>query len=324
MGHKEEENNLDFFEIDFFYYIKVLFNKKLKIFFITCIFAVISIFYALSLKNQFVSYSILLPNTEGSSISSLARQYSGLASIAGIDLSSPGGALSSSELAEEQIKQLTFFEEHIYEEIVVELMAGHEWDKETDTLKIDETLYDSNLGKWVRDVQWPLTVKPSAQEAHIAFKSHVTTELDKKNKLTIYVEHFHPKTTKKWAELVIEALKNASKERNINDAKKSIDFFKKEYEVTEIAELKRIISNLLGDSIQKLAVSSIEGDNLFLVLQKPFVPLIKDSPQRSTICAAITILGFLLACFYFLIKDFFQEKNLTLRSLLDSLSIEET
>ena len=192
--------------------------------------------------------------------------------------------------------------------------------KKTNTISIDQELYDTKLNKWVRDVSWPLTVKPSPQEAHIVFQSHVTTELDKKNKLTIYVKHFHPETAKKWTDLVIKALKRASKERTVSAAERSIEFFEKEYKRTEIAELKRIISGLLGDSIQKLAVSSIEGDNLFLVIQKPFVPLIKDSPQRSIICAIITIIGFILACLYFIIKDFFQTTNFNLRLLLESLN----
>ncbi len=320
MNNQEINDNKDFFEIDFLHYLRVIFRNKIKIIIVTLFFAIFSVFYSLSLKNQYISYSILLPNAEGSSISSLARQYSGLASIAGIDLSTPGGALSSSELASEQIKQLTFFEEYLYEDILVELMAGDEWDKTNNKLTIDQTLYDSNKEKWVRDVEWPLTTKPSPQEAHIAFKKHVTAELDKNKKLTIYVEHFHPETTKKWAEFVIQGLKNDSKERSIKSAKRAIEFFEQQYKTTEIAELKRIISNLLGDSIQKLAVSSIEGDNLFLVIQEPFVPLLKDSPQRSTICIVITILGFLVTCLYFLIKDFIKEKNWNLKNLISELN----
>lgn len=310
----------DFLEIDILKIIKTLYKKKIKIFVVTFCFAIFSIFYSLSLKNQYISYSILLPNTEGSSVSSLARQYSGLASIAGIDISTPGSALSSVDLADEQLKQLTFFENYIYENILVELMAGDSWDRLNNKLVIDEEIYDTKSGKWVRDVKWPLTSKPSPQEAHIIFKNHLTTEYDNKtSKLTIYIEHFHPGTAKKWLEVIIEGLRNDNKARSISTAEKSIAFFENEYQKTQITELKKIISNLLGDSIQKLAVSSIEGDNLFIVLQEPFIPLLKDSPRRSIICAVITIIGFLLACLYFLFQDYIKSKDLNIKKLLNRL-----
>lgn len=320
MYKETAESDKDFLNIDILALTKILFKERLKIFLVTLLFAIFSVFYSLSLKNQYISYSILLPNTEGSSVSSLARQYSGLASIAGIDISSPGSALSSVELADEQLKQLTFFENYIYDEILVELIAGDRWDKSNNKLIIDEEIYDSETNSWIRDVKWPLTTKPSSQEAHIVFMRHLTTEYDTKtSKLTIYVEHFHPETAKRWLEVIIQGLKNDNKARSISTAEKSIAFFEREYQKTQITELKKIISNLLGDSIQKLAVSSIEGDNLFIVIQEPFVPLIKDSPTRSIICVLITIFGFILSCLYFLIQDFVRSKNLTIEKLLNRL-----
>ena len=180
MYKETAESDKDFLNIDILALTKTIFKERLKIFLVTLLFAIFSVFYSLSLKNQYISYSILLPNTEGSSVSSLARQYSGLASIAGIDISSPGSALSSVELADEQLKQLTFFENYIYDEILVELIAGDRWDKSNNKLIIDEDIYDSETNSWIRDVKWPLTTKPSSQEAHIVFMRHLTTEYDTK------------------------------------------------------------------------------------------------------------------------------------------------
>lgn len=312
----ENKENSDFLTISPSEIIKTLYKEKLKIILITLGFAIFSVFYALSIKNEYTSYAVLFPNTEGSSLSSLARQYSGLASIAGIDLGTSASPITAPELAEEQLKSLTFFKKYIYEELLVELMAGEEWDRKENILVINNNIYDHENSLWTRDVKWPLENKPSAQEAHYKFLTHVTAELEKKSgKLTVFVKHMRPDTAKEWLEIIIKSFQEDNKQRNISIAKQSIDFLEQEYKKTEIKELQRIISNLLADSIQRLSVSSIEGDNLFLVVQDPFSPLIKTGPDRAIICIIITILGFTLSSLLFVLINFFRTHDYNLNKL---------
>ena len=319
MDHEDKEDI--FFRVNILEILNTLFKNKIKIILISFCFAVFSVFYALSIPNKYISYSVLLPNNESSSLSSLARQYSGFASIAGIDIGGSGQSLTASELAEEQLKSLSFFEKYLYEKILVELMAGSEWDKNNDKLLIDNSLYDEKNSKWVRDIKWPLTQKPSPQEAHIIFLSHISSELEKRSsKLTLKVEHVHPSTAKKWLDLIIEGFQDDNKQRNISIARKSIIFLEDEYKKTNIAELKRIISNLLGESIQRLSVSSIEGDNLFLVVQEPFVPLVKSSPNRAIICIVISVIGFIFSCLLFLITNLLQERKTSIKKFFKDIT----
>lgn len=317
MQEKNSNNDKDFLNINLLDLIKLIYKEKIKIILVTLIFAIFSIYYALGIKNQYTSYAILLPSTEGSSLSSLARQYSGLASIAGIDIPNSANPLTAPQLAEEQLKSLTFFTKYLYDDILVELMAGEEWDKKSNSLIINQELYDSDQKNWIRDVKWPLTVKPSAQEAHYRFLTHVSSELEKSGKLTIFVKHVRPDTAKQWLEIIINAFQEDNKQRNISLAKESIEFLEKEYEKTEIKELKEIISNLLADSIQKLSVSSIEGDNLFLIIQEPFSPLIKTSPNRAIICISITLLGLFLAILFFIFKSFIRDKKIDIKKFFE-------
>ena len=47
-------------------------------------------------------------------------------------------------------------------------MAGW-WDKNNDKLLIDNSLYDEKNSKWVRDIKWPLTQKPSHKKLILFF-----------------------------------------------------------------------------------------------------------------------------------------------------------
>lgn len=314
-----EKENGDFIAINPLTIVKTLYKNKFKILFITIAFAVFSVFYALGIKNEYRSYSILFPNTESSALSSLSRQYSGLASIAGIDLGGSASSLTAPELAEEQLKSLTFFKKYIYEDLLVDLMAGEEWDRKENLLTINNEIYDSDKNKWTRDVKWPLENKPTAQEAHYKFLTHVTSELEKSGKLTVFVKHIRPDTAKEWLDHIIQSFQADNKQRNISVAKQSINFLEQEYKNTEIKELQRIISNLLADSIQRLSVSSIEGENLFLVIQEPFSPLIKIGPNRAMICILITIFGFILSSSVFIIINIYRENDFNFNKLIKFL-----
>lgn len=82
--------NEDIITIDFKAFFRILWKEKLWMFLITAIFGAIGIFYALSLKDEFQAKGKILPEVQGKGGG--LGQFSGLASLAGIDLGSVGGA----------------------------------------------------------------------------------------------------------------------------------------------------------------------------------------------------------------------------------------
>ena len=67
----------------------------------------------------------------------MTRQYGGLASLAGISIGGGGGESSKSMMAQQKIQSLDFFTRHLYEEIVLDLMAVDHWDAASGALVID-------------------------------------------------------------------------------------------------------------------------------------------------------------------------------------------
>jgi hypothetical protein len=80
--------------------------------------------------------------------------------MAGIQLPS-GEEGSKTIIAIEKMRSKQFFEEYLYQAILVELMAVKSWEPSSNTLEIDKENYDVVSGKWIRDVNPPRNPSPS-------------------------------------------------------------------------------------------------------------------------------------------------------------------
>ena len=131
-------------EIDLKELFTLLWNGKLVITLITGFAAVCAVLFALSLPNIYESKALLAPKGESGAggLAGLARQYGGLASLAGINIGGGGGESSKSMRAQQKIQSLDFFTRHLYEKIVIDLMAVDHWDAASGALVIDPDVFD--------------------------------------------------------------------------------------------------------------------------------------------------------------------------------------
>ncbi len=312
----EEEN---FFSIDWTYFFRVTLRKKWTILFITAIFAITAVLYSLSLKNIYTSTTILFPKAADSATSSLISQYGGLARMAGIDL--PEGQSSNLERVEEKLKSFTFFEDYIYEDILIELYAGDYWDRDKDVLVLDKGIFDIENNLWSREVKWPLEPKPTPQEAHILFLNQVETEFESKTgKLVISISNIRPNTAKEWLDLIINSLEKQNRTEKVSSAEATIKYLEKERNSTELVDLKNMISQLISEQIKTIAFAEVGSSSLFDKVQEPYAPLLKTGPNRPVICILITFLGFFIGILYALIIYFLNERKAQLKEYFNSIS----
>ena len=99
-------------EVNFLEILDVLLSYKRMITFITLIGALFSVIYALSLNNIYTSRSVLtLTSDDGSSsIASMSSRFSGLASMAGINIGASGGPQQKINTARATITSKDFFQ----------------------------------------------------------------------------------------------------------------------------------------------------------------------------------------------------------------------
>ena len=167
-------------EIDLAELWRAIWSGKLLIIVISFVFAVSSIFFALSKPDVYKASILLAPSSSDSAggMGALAGQFGGLASLAGISLG--GGGTDKTALALEIIKSRAFLETFIIKHnLLVPLIASEKWDRINDELIFDDEVYDVENNKWIREVSFPKTMVPSPWEAYQEFLQLISVSQDK-------------------------------------------------------------------------------------------------------------------------------------------------
>ena len=60
--------------------------------------------------------------------------------------------MTKSAIALEKMKSLSFFRKHLYEDVLVDLMAVESWDASTSQLIYDNEIYDVASNKWLKSI----------------------------------------------------------------------------------------------------------------------------------------------------------------------------
>ena len=295
-------------EIDFRKLFQVLWEGKTLVTIVSGLAAMVSVFVALLLPNIYQSTSILAPKSDGGTggLSRLASQYGGLASLAGINLGGLGGdGMSKPAIALEKMKSLSFFNQHLYEDFLVDLMACESWDPSTRQLMYDDEIYDIGSKKWLREVVPPRQAKPSVQEAHEAFLKLLWISEDKNTGLiSVSIEHQSPDIAQKWVELMVTRVSEDLRAKDIREAEESIKFLEVQREKTSLVSLDEIFAQLIEEQTKTIMLANVSKDYVFDVIDPPVAPELKSKPARALIFVLGTLLGGILGTVAVLVRQY--------------------
>ena len=296
-------------EIDLKELFLVLWNGKWLISVVTGVAAVLSVAFALSLPNIYVSESILAPRGGEDLGSSLSRNYGGLAALAGVSL--PSGSGGGVEIAKQAIFSSSFVEKYLMDDILVELMAVESWDAGNDQLVIDVEVYDIEKNKWVRDVSFPFAPKPHIDEVMQIYKAQVSVSEDKQSGgiITLRTEHLSPRVAQRWNQLIVQEINNFQRQQKIQKADSAIEYLTKQRESNQLIKMDEIFSGLIEEQIKEKMLASVYDNYLFDVIQEPTLPILKSKPSRALICVLGTLLGGMLGLVIVLIRHYADTKQ---------------
>jgi uncharacterized protein involved in exopolysaccharide biosynthesis len=286
----------------------IIWRAKIMIIVITGFFAVASVFIALILPDQYKATVTLVPteSTNLSSLSRLAGQFGGLASLAGVSLGGDSGT-DKTTMAMELVKTWDFLDNFIRNnELEVAVFAATGWDRQTDQLVIDPDLYDSAAKKWVRDFDPGKgeTADPSSWELYEEFRDRIAVTKDANTGLvTLSVEYYSPIMAKQWVDKLVSALNQHIRVRDRNQASESIDYLLRQIDQTSLAEMKNVFYQLVEEQTKNLMLTEVTEEYVFSVLSPARIPEEESSPNRALICISGTILGFILAIFVVLLRS---------------------
>ena len=294
-------------EIDLKELFMVLWNGKLVITLITGFAAVCAVLYALWLPNIYESKALLAPKGEGGAggLAGLAKQYGGLASLAGINIGGGGGESSKAMIAQQKIQSLDFFTRHLYEEIVLDLMAVDHWDAGSGALVYDPDDFDVKSQTWVREVDYPYQVQPSAQEAHKEFLEVLALSEDKETSFVrIAIKHQSPVVAQAWVTLIIEAVTEELRGSDVEEAQGSIAFLEQQRAQTSLVSLDEVFAQLIEEQTKTIMLANVSKDYVFNVIDPAVVPELKSEPKRALICILGTLLGGMLGILLVLVRHY--------------------
>lgn len=295
-------------EIDIREVIRVFWRGKWIIMAVTFIFAVFSVFYALSLPNLYTAYGKVAPTEESQagSLGGMAEQLGGLASLAGVNL--PRGEGDNAKIALEILNSRVFIADFVRRRgIVPEVMAAERWNPNSGELRYNEDSYDAATGTWVREVKPPRTVEPSDWEIVEAFREMLSIDTDDLSGFTnIAVEHPSPVLAKQWVEWLIEDINNQIRVRDVEEAERSLNFLETELENVNLANMQQVFYQMIEKQTYTIMMTRVRPEYVFRVIDPPVVSEEKTWPPRAFICIGITLFGALMTMVGLLIANMFR------------------
>jgi len=297
----EKDTQLDY-EIDLRELFGVLWAGSKKIVAITAVFAFISVIYALSLPNQFKASALLAPaQSDTSGLSSLG-QFSGFASLAGVNLG--GNESSEGKIAQEIMISWSFIENFIADnDLAVELVAAKGWNKESNELQINEDIYDTENKQWLIENEFGV-LGPSSWQLFQAFSGRLDVSEEKSGLVSVSIEYYSPQIAKNWLDMFVGAINAHMQQRQLVKVTNNINFLQAQIEKTSIAEMREVFYSIIEEQTKNKMLAEASPEYVFVAVSPSMVPEKKSQPQRALICILGTLFGGILSVILVLLMHY--------------------
>jgi uncharacterized protein involved in exopolysaccharide biosynthesis len=295
-------------EIDLRELWAVIWAGKWIIIGVTAVFAIASVFYALSLPNIYKSEVLLAPVAEESGLK-IPGQLGGLAALAGVNLGAGGG--DKTGLALEILKSREFIGRFITKhDLFVPIMAAEGWDRSDNTLIINNKIYNSAANEWVREVKTPFNPKPSLLETHVKLIKLLTVSKDRTTGMVrISVEHYSPYLAKAWVDQLVDAINEEMRSRELAEAQKSIDYLTSQINQTDIADVRTMLFSLIEEQTKTVMLANVRDEYVFKTIDPAVVSELREKPKRAIIVVVATLVAGMFSIFVVLLISFIRKQN---------------
>ena len=298
-------------EIDLRELFGVLWAAKIPIVAFTLLCGLLSVWYAVSIPNQYKAVVVLAPAQQQSGgLSGALGQLGGLASLAGVSVG--GGGVNESQIAQEIMQSWSFIERFINEnDLSAEVYAVESWDSRSNRLQYDGALFDQAEQRWVIDDEDNGGFRPpSSWELYEEFLEKLSVVEDKKTDLvSVSIEYYSPRLAKAWVDMYVDAVNRYMQDRQIKRVASNIEFLQEQIEKTSIAEMKEIFYTIIQEQIKSKMLAEASPEYVFVAVSPSMVPEEKSQPKRALICVLATLLAGMLAVMAVLVVNFSQKNT---------------
>jgi uncharacterized protein involved in exopolysaccharide biosynthesis len=234
--------------------------------------------YVLLAKPVYVAEVSLIDvaKKQESKMASLAGQFGGLASLAGINLGGGGGGEGQNVAA--ILQSRSFSERFIREE---DLM-----------ITLNEKRWDAENKQWIADKRGDI---PTLAETANAFRKLIALTTEKGTGVkTLSVEWDNPVLAASWANGLVVYLNRYLKQYAIEESQKNIQYLEKELARTGVVDSQQMLYRLIENETKTAMMANVRDDFAFRVLDSALQPKYPEKPKKKLIVAVALILGLIL------------------------------
>jgi len=183
-------------------------------------------------------------------------------------------------------------------DVLAYLLAFKNYDSSKKKDNLDLKRYDVEKKTWIRE-------QPSLNNAYLAYLGTINVDLNKGNGfIYLYASHESPIFAKKLLNTVIMELNNFARQRDLDEANKSLDYLYGKLDETFQDNVKLSISSLIEAQLKKQTLAKVKENYLVEPLDSPFLPENRYSPNRRLILMYGTIIGFILGIVLILLRHY--------------------
>lgn len=273
-------------EVDLLEIVSILWHSKKVIILSFIFFGTISVFYALSISNQYkASTTLAVADSSSNSIPSSIGQLGGIASLTGINISG-GQSTSEGQIAQEIMQSWSFIAKFVEDNnIAPDLIAAKGWNKNTNELIYENGVYDFESNKWS-------IKKPSSWEIYQAFIGLLSFSQDSKTGLVyVSIEYFSPNIAKQWLDLYVDSINAYMQKRKLLEVSRNIKFLEDEIAKTSVTEMREVFYSIVEEQTKQKMLAAASPEYAFIYVNSSMVPEVKSRPRRSVISMFITFFG---------------------------------
>lgn len=266
-------------ELDLVHIVRTLWHGKWTL--IAAVFVITALAIGLSYTvTPTYSATVLLSPVEeegGSGLGSVSGQLAGIASLAGVTLSSGG----SSEEAIATLRSRTFVEAFIDDNGIMPRLFEDKW--------------DADAGDWQAEHR---DDPPTLYEGYQRFAANVfsVSRNSDTGLVTVTIVWSVPVEARDWANGLVQLVNEQLRTDAIVEAEGSLQYLNEELGKTQVVELRQAIYRLVENQINTIMLANVREDFAFKVIDPAVVPNQRDkvAPRRFLYAFAGLVLGGLL------------------------------
>lgn len=280
-------------------------TKNLRFFFLVLVVSIfITVPITLLLKNKYTSSaSFSLSNSSGQlELPSSAR---GLASFAGLDLSSGSNGITAEQFIG-VLTSHTFLANYINKHnLTVLILAADVYDEVNKSISINQDIYDSQKSIWKKKIRGKT---PSTYDAVKQLREDILKiSYDEfTGIISLSATSISPEFSYQILDSLIRDVDTYIKNIQEEEAFRAKDFLDDEVNKTSNVAFQSVFSKLIEENLKTIVLSNTKDYFLVDYIEKPVLPKYKSEPSRSLIvlgCIFFSIFLCYLFCFYIYVNN---------------------